>query len=100
MARLTEAMLNEGREAVRRQDLDGLEAWIKRTRVMIDIEVAKNTFRKCFLTGNPARALKMFDAAFTEADPVVDRVVLFGKLPLMLFVALGLLGGITYLFHR
>lgn len=98
MARLTEETLNEGRAFVRQRDLDGLVAWIERTRVIIDIEVVKTTFEALFRASNTERALKVFNAAFLTADPVMDRVRGYVGLAVLIFVALGLAGGVMYLF--
>ncbi len=99
MAKLSREMLDEGREFVRTQDLDGLIDWIKGSRVTIDLDVVRKTFSQCFRAGDARKAVLIFDAAFTEADPTVDRIVAWGKIAVALFVILGLLGGVLSLFR-
>jgi hypothetical protein len=99
MAKLSYKALEDGRALVREHDLDGLVAWIERTRVIIDIEVVKTTFGRVFKAGNTETALRLFNAAFMTADPVMDRVRGYVGLAVLIFVALGLAGGVMYLFN-
>lgn len=99
MARLSEETLNEGRALIRTHDLDGLVAWVKRTRVLIDVEVTRKTFERLFRAGNTERALKLFDVAFLTADPAREWAIFGAKIAFTLFVILGLLGGVVSLFR-
>lgn len=92
-------MLDEGRAFVRTEDVEGLIDWIRRSRVMIDRDVVRKTFRSCFRAGDTRKAMLIFDAAFVEADPTKDRIQLGVKIALMAFVVLGLLGGVLSLFR-
>lgn len=99
MAKLREDFLEEGRDLIRAQDLDGVMAWVTRSKVMINHDVVRSIMAKCFTYGDTEKALKMFDAGFKDADPVADRIAAIGRFGCVVFVFLGLLGGVVYLFQ-
>lgn len=98
--KLSEEVLDEGRTIIRAMDLEGLMAWSEKhvptltAKTRGDIE---KTFGLMFKARDPDRALKLFDSYFSSVDPARDVRQGLMRLGCLVFVALGLLGGIVYL---
>jgi hypothetical protein len=100
MAKLSKKVLDEGRQLLPARDLDGFSEWVRRSRVLVNIDLVRRTFATCFRAGDSQKALRIFDATFPELDPVTDRVMLVAKITVGIVVVLGLLGGVVFLFTR
>lgn len=98
MALLSEEVLEEGRALIRAKNLDGFINWIEENGIRIDREVVRETYEKCFKYNDTAMALMMFEAVFPKINPRAQAVGTFIAQGCMLFVLLGLMGGIAYLF--
>lgn len=95
--KLSEEMLDEGRAKVTAMDLEGLMTWVKQHVPTVDASEVEKTFRMLLTTRNPDRALKLFDKYFPKVDPARDIRRGFVRLGCLVFVGLGVLGGIIYL---
>lgn len=103
MAKFTEEQLEEARGYIREMKWDMLELWMDEHKVVIDRDLVMTTMKKCMLANDEVKAMKMFNAGFADMDPAVDRLTgkirLYGGCGCLIFVALGILGGIVYLFN-
>jgi hypothetical protein len=103
MAKFTEEQLEEARGYIREMKWDMLELWMDEHKVVIDRKVAMDMFKKCMRAKDEEKAMKMFNAGFADMDPAVDRLAgkirFYGGCGCLIFVCLGILGGIVYLFN-
>ncbi len=98
MAKLSEEVLEQGRECVRQQNLDGLTTWLDTHAAgSVNRNVFLNTFRSVFTVGDVPKGLKFFNATFEEYDRTVDLAIFWVKAGCVIFVLVGALGGFVYL---
>ena len=77
MARLSTETLEEGREYVRQQDLEGLLTWTKANGFgYLHQDEFRKGFERVFSRGDLPLGLRMFDEVFSNRDPDVDRLTL------------------------
>src|SRR3989304_2173487 len=94
---LTKEILDEGRAFVKAKDLDGLMGWINKNTFSYDKSLIRKTFGTLFNTDNVERAVRLFDVTFEDHRPGVLKAAILLRIGCLLFVALGILGGIVYL---
>ena len=97
--KLSSEVLEQGRDRIRKSDLDGLMLWVKTHAPLMDESLVRNTFEKAFKWKDAEKALRMFDAGFVDYDPSKDLKSIFIKLGVVLLLLLGALGGVVYLFR-
>lgn len=101
MAELTEQQLEEGRNYIRNWELEKLDLWMNKHKVVIDTDLVIRTMKKCQMVNDVEKAIKMFDAAFVGMDPAIDRLAGQIRVGLVLgstlLIVLGCLGGIAFL---
>lgn len=97
MSKLSDEVLDEGRGFIIRKDLDGFIRWIEKNRIEIDTDMVRKTYRRCFAADDLPRALRIFDKVFPNIDPEAQRAAGWIRFGCLLFVALGLLGGVMFL---
>ena len=96
MAKLSEDVLNKGRNYLLAQDLDGFEIWMKKNNIIIDEKIVLDTFEKCFLADDTKRAVKYFDAVFPDIDPRKDAIRALIILGAILLALIGIIGGLIF----
>ena len=97
MAKLSEEVLEEGRQLLWKEDIDGFMEWVGRTGVFVDKAVVRQSYEFFFAAGAPEKAIEMFDGTCPKWDPAEDRRHLAVKLGITLLVVLGIVGGLGYL---
>ena len=103
---LTEIELQAGRECLHLRNLDMLEAWMNKHKVIIDRELVRSSLGKLLEAGEITRAIKIFDTVFIGMNPRTDLVGFYLKLAtagfimlLCLLCIIGAIGGVVYLFR-
>jgi hypothetical protein len=99
MAKLSEDFLDEGRALIRAKDLDGFMEWVSRSKVIIDHDVVRSMYHKCFLMNDTEKTLKIFEAVFPGQNPQLDLAVGLTKLGCLALFVLGAIGGVAFLVH-
>ena len=97
MAKLSAEKLEEGREYIINNSLDEFRQWMKDNTPLIDDSVVINTLQTCAAAKDTEKALKLFDAVFSDIDP---QAQLFGaclSIAISCVILLGVIGGIVYL---
>lgn len=74
MAKLTNDQLEEARAYIRNWELEKLNQWMINYKIVIDRSLVIKTFQKLQLTDSSDRAIEMFNAAFVNMDPTIDRI--------------------------
>jgi len=90
MAKLSEEMLEEGRDYLHAKDMGGFMKWVDRSRIMIKKDVLHDTLKRCIDSDDIDKAIKMFDAGFVNAD-TSERTKVWAALLLVLGVIAALL---------
>lgn len=100
MAKLSEEVLEEGRNHIRRLDSFGFNKWMIHNvpTYCINHDVVMSTYNKLFASGDIAKGLKMFEA-IAGIDPAKELRKKFVGCGCVVFVGLGILGGVVYLFR-
>ena len=99
MSKLSEDVLEKGREVVRKGDLDGLMMWQKAYAPLINGEFVLKTFGVLFRVENTDRALKLFDDVFAGYDQAKELRAILLKFVTLIMLVLGIVGGLIYLFQ-
>lgn len=99
MAKLSDEILEQGRERIRAQDLEGFMSWVQKHAPNINAVTVKDTYSTIFKAQNTEKGLKLFEAVFPEVDPEKDARVTLLALGILVLVLLGSLGGVVYLFQ-
>jgi hypothetical protein len=107
MAKLTDEALSEGRRWVSQCNVGRLMGWIRENADGVfteeTLQSMEKTYGLCFRAGDSSRALKLFNKTFEGMDPQAEvaakKVKLWGGCGCALFMGLGLLGGVVYLFR-
>jgi len=97
MAKLSPEILEEGRELIRAYDLEGFLGWVRTHSPLMNQDLIRSTYEKVFRAQDSEKGLKLFDAVFPNLDPGAERTGIFVRIGCLLFIGLGLLGGIVYL---
>lgn len=89
MAKLSEDTLKNGRYHIANQDLDSFDSWLDQNNIIIDRDIVRKTFSKCFSANDTEKALRLFDAVFPDIDPDEDmkRYKMFQTIMILAFVA-------------
>jgi hypothetical protein len=95
--KLTTEQLNEGRELLRQQDLQGFDAWMVTHHIAIDRAMVLRTFQQCFEGHAPERALRLFDSVFPGIDPARQTAVALLRLASALVMLAGSLAGFVWM---
>jgi len=98
VAKLSDAVLDEGRALLRAGDLDAFEAWVKKHAPTLDEETVMATMNK--MVGKFDRsdvAIRLFDEFFENYDAYDDVNQAGKRACCLVFVAAGALGGVVYL---
>lgn len=98
MARLSEETLEQGRNYIRRSDLEGFIKWSEGTGVIQNHKIVQRQIETLIRIGSNDRAVALFEATYPRLDPVVDLIKSVLILFVMGIIVLGLTGGIKYLF--
>ena len=70
---LSEKDLEDGRQRLRAQDLDGFIEWHEHHFPLRNTDMVRKLMHTCFLT-NPERAIKHFDDLIADQNPTTDAV--------------------------
>ena len=105
MAKLTDEALAEGRARIAESDLEGLMEWVRTNAPGVFTEDSlfqmERTYRLTLMVPDLPRALKLFNRTFEEMDPQAEvaagKLAAVTKAGCLVFVGLGLLGGVVYL---
>lgn len=98
MAKLSDESLNEGRRLALQGDRAGFQAWVERNGLSDYNGVQKVTDMLMRASKvDPIGTRRLFDKTFGEVDPDAARAASWITFGCVLFVALGLLGGVLFL---
>lgn len=97
MAKLSEEVLDEGRDLVRAKDLEGFKVWCGKHAYTVPWAVLEKDFSMLLRHDQVDMAVRLFDKFFPKVDPTSDVALGLMKLGCIGFVALGVIGGVLYL---
>ena len=95
MAKLSQNILDEGREFIYKKDVDGLIHWINRNHILVSIAPIRRSFELLFDVGADDKAIRLFDNTFGDIDPDADAKKIMINMGIVGSIVLFMLGGIV-----